>query len=87
MFGWDANYDELVSSGEIISLHERRENLVLSFAKKAKKDIRFKHWFPEKDYGTLNLRREKKYEEQHARTERLRKSPIFFMRRLLNASN
>ena len=87
IFGWDSDYDTLVSSGRIESLDSRREKLTLNFAKKAAQDPRFEHWFPVKDYGSLQLRRERKYEEYYARTERLMKSPLFYMRRALNNAN
>ena len=74
----------MIESGKIESLEERRNKLTLNFARKVSKDSRFKHWFPEKQYGDINLRRELKYEEQFARTERLKKSPLFHMRRMLN---
>ena len=32
----------------------------------------------------MELRREKKYREEFARTERLYNSPVFYMRRILN---
>ena len=84
IFGWNTNYDVLVESGKLETLHDRREKLTLNFAKKAANDPRFEHWFPRRNYGELNLRREVKYEETFARTERLRKSPLHYMRRALN---
>ena len=66
------------------TLCERRNNLILNFARKTEKNPRFKKWFPEKNYEDLNLRNEKKFEEFFARTERLKKSPLYHMRRQLN---
>ena len=59
--------------------------MTLNFVKKSEKTERFKKWFPERDYGDINMRQEKKFVEEFARTERLKKSPLFHMRRALNA--
>ena len=85
IFGWNADYDELVKSGRIETLQARRDKLTLNFARKASKDERFKHWFPERNMNGVELRNVKKYKETFARTDRLWKSPIFHMRRLLNS--
>ena len=60
---------------------------MLNFAEKALKNPRFQGWFKKRDYSAVNpeLRREQEFEECFARTERLKKSPVFFMRRALNA--
>ena len=84
IFGWDAKYDQLVSSGRIETLEERTKKLTLNFAKKCLKNPRFKTWFVEKNYSNLNLREERRFEELFARTERLKNSPLFYMRRALN---
>ena len=52
--------------------------------KKASNSEDFKHWFVEKDYGEVNLRQKKKYEEMYARTNSLKNSPLLYMRRALN---
>ena len=82
-----SDYDSLVASGRIETLYSRREKLTLSFAKKAVNDCRFKHWFPLKEEALYDLRDNKKYKETFARTDRLRNSPIHYMRRLLNSEN
>ena len=87
IFGWNSNYDELVNSGRIETLQCRRERLTLNFAKKAASDPRVCHWFPKRNYGDLNLRREAEYEEHFARTERLKMSPLYYMQRALNATS
>ena len=84
IFGWNSNYDELVNSVKIETLDSRRDSLVLKFAKKAAASTRFCRWFEKRDYGDLNLRKEMKYVEKKARKERLKKSPLFYMRRALN---
>ena len=68
------------------SLDNRRENLTKKFAEKTSKNERFGEWFKEKDYGERDLRNKKRYTENFARTERLKKSPVYYMRRLLNVN-
>ena len=58
IFGWNSSYDELIASGKLVSLEDRREKLTTNFAKKAAQDERFKHWFPIREYHGLNLRNE-----------------------------
>ena len=84
--GWNSNYDSIIESGKMETLEKRREMLTTKFAKKASENVRFGHWFREKDYGDLNLRHKSKYDEEYARTERMRNSPVFYMRRILNAN-
>ena len=82
IFGLNYSYDELVDQEKIDTLYSRREKLTLSFAKKCTNNDRFKHWFVKRPES--NLRRSLVYEENYARTERLKKSPVFYMRRALN---
>lgn len=46
---------------------------------------RFKYWFPKKTYAR-DLRMNGEYEEYYARCNRLRNSPLYFMRHRLNGS-
>ena len=84
IFGWGSSYDQIIDSGKMVSLADRREELTKKFAVKTSKNNRFAHWFKRKDYGDLNLRVKKPFEENFARTERMKKSPVFYMRKLLN---
>ena len=84
IFGWEKEYGDLVSTGVVETLKTRRENLTLRFAETASKSSRFGKWFPKKEEGNMRLRQPLVYEELFARTERLKKSPLFYMRRLLN---
>ena len=85
IFGWNCNYDKLVQEEKVELLETRRERLTVNFAKKCTTNERFKDWFVEKSSCDYDLRRELRYEETFARTERMKKSPIFYMRRALNA--
>ena len=87
IFGWDSSYNSLVENGTIVTLKDRREQIALKFAKKTAENERFRDkWFPRREYGFTGLRNEMKYEEKFAKTERLKKSPIFYMRREMNKS-
>ena len=87
IYGWGVDYEQLLADGTVVSLEERRKKMVLNFARKTESKERFKGWFPRKDDGGINLREELTYEEKYARTERLKKSPLFYMRRELNKAN
>ena len=83
IFGFSTTYDALAKSG-LARLSDRREEILKKFALKTAKNPLFEHWFPRHLPSKYNLRKEKQYEEELARTERLRNSPLFVMRRLLN---
>ena len=59
---------------------------MLKFALKNTESERFKRWFPKNPDIATDLRRGSRnvYKEPFARTERLMKSPLFYMRRRLN---
>ena len=81
------SYNYALNILELDSLEERRELLCLEFAKKCLKNDKMKSLFPKnaKNHEMLTRFKEK-YEVNYANTERLRKSPIIFMQRLLNAN-
>ena len=85
IFGWHTHYDEIINSGKMQTLDRRREDLTRRFAEKTSKNARFGHWFREKD-NNVNLRVKKRFVEDYARTERMKKSPVLYMQRLLNAN-
>ena len=43
IFGWGSNYDEVIASGKMSTLEERREELTKRFAYKTSKNPRFVH--------------------------------------------
>ena len=87
IFNNDCQYQELLNRSNLTTLHERREKIVLNFARKAAHSEIFKYWFPLSEETGHDLRRPLKYKEFHARTDRLYNSPLFAMRRLLNKEN
>ena len=85
IWGFKHSYNQLLEMSHSESLYDRRLKMVDSFLAKSVKSERFReHWFPTKTFCHINLRRERFYEEKHARTERLYSSPIYSMRRRLN---
>ena len=67
----------------IKTLRQRRIEQCDKFAHKCANSSKFGHWFPIKE-GRTSARTGDKYLEEFARCDRLRNSPIFYMRRRLN---
>lgn len=84
VFGENVSYRTVIESGNIELLADRREQLVKNFAVKASKNERFANWFPPNPEIDHELRRREKYLIPRLRTERAKKSPIIYMRRILN---
>ena len=84
IFGFGESYENLLGRAGITSLWDRREEAFLKFARNLSQHSRYSEsWLPKKE-ATRSLRKEKKYEEFYARTERLFCSPLYKIRRLLN---
>ena len=67
------------------SLSDRREDLVLRWAKKAINHDKMKDLFPlNKKVHSMEMRKGEKYQIKNTHTERLRKSSIFYMQKILN---
>ena len=84
IYGFGRSYTEIVSSGDLETLESRRESLCLSFAKKASLNPLFKDWFPRKNDSGHDTRRPEKYIISKARTERMKRNPVNYMRAILN---
>ena len=63
-------------------LSTRREKAIETFALKSLNG-QYSHWFPPY-VGRGGTRAPKKYKETYARCERMKNTPIFHMRRVLN---
>ena len=63
----------------VTTLRARREELCDKFSAKCIKSDRFRAWFPEKN-NVRSTRKTEKYLESFARCERLKRSPLFYMR-------
>ena len=79
------SYEQSLQTLDLPALDARQNQLTLQFAKKCIQNGKMAHLFPLKgkkhDYL---LRNNQKYKIQFANTERLQKSQILFMQRLLN---
>ena len=65
-------------------MKKRREECFANFTKKLINSERFSDLFPLNDSINMNLRHRNRYVEEHARSERLYRSPLFAMRRFAN---
>jgi hypothetical protein len=82
VYGSGESYSVMLAKAGIEKLSERRENACLKFAKKCIGG-KFSSWFPRKE-GREGLRTVRPYKESFARCDRLKNTPIFYMRRKLN---
>ena len=77
------NYENALSTCSLLTLKERRNALCLSFAKKCIKNSKTSDMFPQ-NTAYYNTRNSEKYHVTKAKTNRLAKSAIPYMQRLLN---
>ena len=87
IFGLNISYDLMRINYRLPTLNERRKFLFEKFSRKMAGSERFqKKWLPKKDIESdRELRNRKEYIDFFARTERLYRSPLFEMRRILNS--
>ena len=86
IFGFGLSYKEMRERASLQTLRSRRIKLCDNFAAKCLKNPRFSSWFP----AHKPARRSRKpltYREEFARCDRLRNSPLFYMRRRLNGKS
>ena len=86
IYGKGVSYQKMREMAGVKTLRQRRIDACDRFAAKCLKDPRFSGWFLHKG-GTRASSRSgiaEKYEEKFARCDRLRNTPLFFMRRRLN---
>ena len=84
IFGYNTSYTRMRELAEVQTHRQRRIEASDKFAQKCLGNPRFATWFPSKAVGRRGMRRGEEYLEEFARCNRLRDSPIFFMRRRLN---
>ena len=84
IYGKDMSYKKMMEKAGVSTLKLRREELCDKFAAKCVKHPFFSDWFPEKTGRRTSRGCGGKYLEEFARCERLKNSPVFFMRRRLN---
>jgi hypothetical protein len=85
VYGFDLSYQKVLELSGLERLDVRRSAAILKFARKSLEG-NYSHWFPLNEAGG-RTRASLKFREDYARCERLKNSPIFYMRRLLNAQN
>ena len=83
IYGYGLSARRLRAEANIEPLRDRRIVLTDKFARKAAADPKFCHWFPRK-VNVRSTRNQEEYEEKFAKCDRLRNSPIYYMRRRLN---
>ena len=84
IYGPYLSYAEMREKAGVTTLRQRRIAACDKFAEKAAASSRFSGWFPLKQAGRAAGRTREKYKEEYARCNRLKNTPIFYMRRRLN---
>ena len=83
IYGYGRSARQLRQEAGLSTLRERRIEATDKFAYKCLSNPRFCKWFPKKTNRT-SARNKEEYLEEFAKCERLKNSPIFYMRRRLN---
>ena len=83
IYGYQNTYEDLLKHSSLSTLEARRGNLFEKFTAKTHENLKYNHWFPLK-VNPRNTRTIRPYLEERANTDRLYRSPVYAMRRLLN---
>ena len=83
IFGYGQSARQLRQKAGITTLRERRIEATDKFARKCLSNPRFCSWFPMKE-GRTSARSKEQYQEFFAKCDRLKNSPLYYMRRRLN---
>ena len=86
IFGLDIPYATMREKAGVKTLRQRRIDACDAFAAKYLQSENFKKWFPKREIARSGARNRpgETFVEEFARCDRLRNSPVFFMRRRLN---
>ena len=84
IFGYGISGRRLREMANVKTLRSRRIEHCDNFARKAAADAHFSKWFPKKNARASARNNPEVYREEYARCDRLKNSPIFYMRRRLN---
>ena len=85
IYGPELGYEEALAITNLTTLEERRETLTKNFAIAAEKNPRYQDgWFPRKPNQAYPIRKPRPFLETRSSTERMKKNPINYMRKLLN---
>jgi hypothetical protein len=82
IYGFGKSYNELLVKTGLTTLEERRLKSIDKFTSKCLEG-RFEGWFPRSE-ARRSGRNPRPYHEAYARCDRLKNSPLYFMRRRLN---
>ena len=81
------SYENALNILNLDTLKVRREKLCLRFALKTSKHPKMNKMFPkEEKEHKMTTRNPEKFKVYHAKTERMKRSPIIFMQKMLNAN-
>lgn len=83
IYGYGIPYSRMREKADLSTLRQRRIDAVDKFAQGCLASERFASWFPENKPGRRS-RHTLPYKEEYARCDRLKNSPIYYMRRRLN---
>ena len=83
IFGPEQSARKLRGQANLGTLRYRRGQLVEKFARKCANDPAFDHWFPRRQTAR-KTRSNDLYLEEKARCDRLKNSPLYYFRRVLN---
>ena len=82
--GWNVSYAASLEHTGLEKLEDRRERLVEQFANKAATHPRFAlEWFPEKITRREGLRENEVYHHIRPRTERYKRNPVYYMKKMM----
>ena len=84
IYGFGVSYAKMREIAGITTMRARRVELIDKFVDKCLGSSHFSAWFPLRQSGRTGNRKGEKYLEEYARCDRLKNSPVFFMRRRLN---
>ena len=87
IYGYEMSYMKMRELAEVTTLRQRRIDACDRFSKKCLASTRFSSWFPRKTGGRSSSRRMEEFVEDFARCNRLRDTPLFYMRRRLNGKD
>ena len=86
IYGYEYSYRSLLEMSGLHTLQARRDHRSQKFAQKCLANPRYRDWFPLNPEPIRATRHRNVYKESFARTKRLYNSPMYAMRRMLNAS-
>ena len=84
VYGFNVSYDTVQREAGVQLLKDRCQELFVRFAKKLSTNPRFSDWFVRDPCHEHYTRKRKSLKNPRPRTERLKKNPLYAMRRTIN---